>query len=435
MSRAALYAYEPHEVQHGTSLEEQLRKCERHVEQVGWTVAGRYHDAAVASDSMILRPGLQSLLADARAGAFDVVVTDSLGCLARDEADSHELFKHLRSARVRIVTLAEGELGELHVGLGDLAAKTHRGLRRRVEAGRSGGGLGYGYDIVKAIDAAGERARGDRRINEVEAEVVRRVFREFASGVSPRAIARRLNDDGILGPSGKGWTDSTIRGQVKRGAGLLNNELYVGRLVWNRLHMVKSPETGRRVSRVNRREDWIVTEVPELRIVDDALWQAVKDRQAKLSEKLAAAVETPDKMRANGLNATHRPRHLLSGLLECGVCGGPYTMRGQDRYACSNHVTNRSCSNGRSIRRIVLEDRVLTGLKDRLLAPTALATAVRACLERTDGLNYERRASRNQTSTRSPIRTAIWSRVSPRPCARSKEVPLQHLSSGVWSSE
>ena len=69
-------------------------------------------------------------------------------------------------------------------------------------------------------------------------------------------------------------------------------------------------------------------------------------------------------------------------------------MRGQDRYACSNHVTNRSCSNGRSIRRIVLEDPCAGPVSgDRLLAPTALATAVRACLERTDGLNYERRAS------------------------------------------
>ena len=179
MSRAALYAHEPHEVQDGTSLEEQLRNCGRHVEQVGWTVAGRYHDAAIASDSMILRPGLQALLTDARAGAFDVLVTESLGRLARDEADLHELFRLLRSARVRIITLAEGELEERRLGRQDLAAQTHRGLRRKVEAGRSGGGVGYGYDLVKTVDAVGEGLRGERRINESEAQVVRRVFREF----------------------------------------------------------------------------------------------------------------------------------------------------------------------------------------------------------------------------------------------------------------
>ena len=86
--------------------------------------------------------------------------------------------------------------------LKDLAAKTHRGLRGWVEAGKSGGGLCYGYDVVKAVDAAGEPIRGERRINEAQAEIVGRIFREFASGTSPRAIARRLNEDGILAPSG-----------------------------------------------------------------------------------------------------------------------------------------------------------------------------------------------------------------------------------------
>ena len=277
--------------------------------------------------------------------------------------------------------------------LKDLAAKTHRGLRGRVEKGRSGGGLCYGYDVITTFDAAGEPVRGERTINHVEAEIVRRVFREFASGVSPRTIARRLNAEKIPCPSGKLWTDSTIRGQVKRGTGQINNELYIGRLVWNRLHYVKNPETGKRVSRINPREEWIVTEVPELRIVDDALWQAVKDRQEELAEKYATVIEATRKARANRLNGTHRPRHLLSGLLECGVCGGPYAMRGQDRYGCSNHVMNGSCSNGRGIRRPILEERVLAGLKNRLMAPEAAADAVRAWAEEINRRNREHSAS------------------------------------------
>ena len=120
---------------------------------------------------------------------------------------------------------------------------------------------------------------------------MRRVFRDFAAGTSPRAIARRLNDEGVPGPSGKLWTDSTIRGHAKRGTGLINNELHIGRLVWNRLRYVKNPETGKRVSRINPPEDWIVTEVPELRIVDDALWKAVKARQGELNEKYATVIE------------------------------------------------------------------------------------------------------------------------------------------------
>lgn len=100
--------------------------------------------------------------------------------------------------------------------LKDLVAKNHRGLRGRIEQGRSGGGLCYGYDVVKRTDREGEPVRGDRTINEGQAEIVRRIFREFAAGISPRAIARRLNDEGIPGPAGALWTDSTQRGHAKR---------------------------------------------------------------------------------------------------------------------------------------------------------------------------------------------------------------------------
>jgi site-specific DNA recombinase len=183
---------------------------------------------------------------------------------------------------VPIVTLPEGEISELHVGLKgtmnalflkDLAAKTHRGLRGRVEDGKSGGGLCYGYRVVKKLDQRGDLIRGDREIDEAQAIVACRIFRDFASGISPRAIARALNAEGIVGPDGNLWNDSTIRGHVKRGTGLINNELYVGRLVWNRQRYVKDPSTGRRVSRMNAESEWIVAEVPELRIIDDELWQ------------------------------------------------------------------------------------------------------------------------------------------------------------------
>ena len=402
MTRAALYARYSSDLQSQASIEDQFRVCRGHAEHEGWTISGCYRDAAISGDSVILRPGVQALLEDARRGKFDVVVAEALDRVSRDQADVAVLFKHLRFAGVPVVTLAEGEITELHVGLKgtmnalflkDLAAKTRRGLRGRVEKGRSGGGLCFGYDVAKVTDGAGEPVRGERTINDAEAAVVRRVFRDFSAGISPRAIARRLNAEGVPGPSGKLWTDSTIRGHAKRGTGFINNELYIGRLVWNRLRYLKNPDTGKWVSRLNPPEEWIVTEVPELRIVDDALWQAVKARQGELTEKFANVIEAVRNANANRLNGVRRPRHLLSGLLECGVCGGPYAMRGQDRYGCSNHVMTGSCANGRGIARTVLEERVLAGLRDRLMAPEEAAEAIRAYTEETNRLNRARRAS------------------------------------------
>ncbi|WP_244301619.1 recombinase family protein [Stappia sp. P2PMeth1] len=158
------------------------------------------------------------------------------------------------------MTLAEGEISEPHVGLKgtmnalflkDLAMKTHRGLRGRVEKGKAGGGLCYGYRVVKKLDGNGEPIRGDREIVPEEAEIIRRIFREFASGKSPKAIAVDLNKEGIPGPLGRAWGDTSIRGHRTRGTGIVNNELYAGVLVWNWLHSVKDPATGKRVSRPN----------------------------------------------------------------------------------------------------------------------------------------------------------------------------------------
>ena len=175
-------------------------------------------------------------------------------------------------------------VNELHVGLKgtmnalflkDLAQKTRRGLQGRVLQGLSGGGVCYGYDLV-----AGET--GSRRVNANQAKGVQAIFREFAAGLSPRAIAKKLNQKGIAGPSGRPWRDTTIRGHFGRGTGILNNELYIGRLIWNRLTYLKDPKTGRRRSRHNPPEKWIVQDVPDLRVVDDDLWQAVKARQGSI---------------------------------------------------------------------------------------------------------------------------------------------------------
>jgi site-specific DNA recombinase len=216
-------------------------------------------------------PATRSFLEDARKGVFDVIVAEALDRFSRDQEDVAGLYKQLSFCGVKLLTLAEGEISELHVGLKgtmnapflkDLALKTRRGLEGRVRAGRSGGGLCYGYTVVRQLAANGEAESGLRQINAVEASTVRRIFTEFAAGKGPRAIARDLNSEGVPGPQGRPWGDTTIWGHSQRGTGILNNELYAGRLVWNKQRYVRDPLTGKRIAQPNPRSEWIVQDVP-----------------------------------------------------------------------------------------------------------------------------------------------------------------------------
>ncbi|MEL6584958.1 MAG: recombinase family protein, partial [Pseudomonadota bacterium] len=338
------------------------------------TVSERFHDEAMSGASM-MRPGLQSLLERCRDTPPNVVITEALDRLSRDQADIAQIFRQLVFAGVPLITCAEGEITELHVGLKgtmnqlflkDLAAKTRRGLRGRVAQGKSGGGLSYGYRVVHALTPSGDRVTGAREIIPEEAEIIRRVFQEFADGHSPKAIARRLNSEGIPGPRGKLWRDTAIRGHRHRGTGLLNNELYIGRLVWNRMRYVKDPETGRRVSRMNDQSEWLVTEVPELRILPDALWQAVKDKQLAIE-----ASPRTQAIKASRFWEQKRPKHLLSGLIRCGCCGGSVIVFGA-HYACSHARKLRTCDQTQGVKRAMLEELILDALKTRLMQADAV---------------------------------------------------------------
>src|SRR6516225_1950385 len=231
MTRAVIYARYSSDNQRDASIEDQVRQCRARIQQEGWQTGEVYSDHAI-SGATTLRPGYQKLLEDARSGRFEVVVAEALDRLSRDQENIAGLFKQLSFVGVRLITLSEGEVGELHVGLKgtmnalflkDLAQKTRRGLEGRVRQGKSGGGRCFGYDIVPSIDVAGEPLHGGRKINEAEAAVVRRIFTAFASGQSPRAIALSLNAERIAGPHGETWGPSTIYGNWRRGTGILNN--------------------------------------------------------------------------------------------------------------------------------------------------------------------------------------------------------------------
>ncbi|GAB6053075.1 recombinase family protein [Magnetospira thiophila] len=286
---------------------------------------------------------------------------------------------------------SESVAGFIGMRIKDLALKTKRGQSGRINKGRAAGGLAYGYRVKPGVEA------GDREIIEEEAEIIRHIFTAYAAGESPRVIARTLNDKQIPGPGGRPWGDTTIRGQVDRGTGLLNNSLYVGRLEWNRCSYIKDPATGKRVARPNPPEDWQVTDVPHLRIIGQDLWERVKARQTKVHRAMGR-----DEL-GNALNRAHRKKYLLSGLLLCHHCGHPYTISGKDSYGCNTHRSKGTCPNDRTVDRLQAEARIFDGLQHRLLAPELVSEFIKAFREevlKSDKQRHaQRRANQKQLNT------------------------------------
>lgn len=180
-------------------------------------------------------------LRDVETGAVDLVVCEALDRLERDADDVAFLGKKLIYHRVMLHTVSEGHVDEIKFAVAGLPGaiflrhlidKTVRGMEAAVLAGRFAGGRAYGFKRVIKLDTRGEIIRGLVEVDEHQASIVERIFAEFSAGASSIQIATRLNADGVPGPRGGQWSASTIRGDPKKATGILNNPLYVGRLVW-----------------------------------------------------------------------------------------------------------------------------------------------------------------------------------------------------------
>src|SRR5438067_6606536 len=155
--KVAIYARYSSENQRDASIADQFRICREFAQRQGWLIAAEFSDHAV-SGATIMRPGFQAMMREALQKKVDIVMAEALDRFSRDQEDTAGLFKRLTFAGVNIVTLAEGDITHLHIGLKgtmnalflkDLAEKTRRGLRGRVELGKSGGGLCYGYKVTR----------------------------------------------------------------------------------------------------------------------------------------------------------------------------------------------------------------------------------------------------------------------------------------------
>ena len=246
-----------------------------------------------------------------------------------------------------------------------ISQRTHEHLFSKARQGYVAGGSVYGYDSVRV------EGHVERRINEQQAEVVREVFRRYADGEGLRTIAAALNERGVASPrAGKRGTGSWGPGTLQP---MLRRELYHGVLVWNRIEKTYKGGTKVRVKRPEK--EWLRADVPELKIIDDDLWNAVAKRIGRRKGTWG-----------NRNRRGRPPRYLLVGNARCAVCGGPmmvaHSRQGKTTikaYACSYHRDrgNAVCEN--KLRRPMeeIDTAVASWLKENVLTEEIVIATLR----------------------------------------------------------
>ena len=413
--RAAIYARYSSDLQRPASIDDQARQCRVEISRRGWEEAALYSDSEIPGMVSEGRPGYQRLLKAAKVGEFDVIVVDELSRLARRSSELVALCERLRFWDIGLVAVLDGmdsvispEAAKAIIALKSYtneaegqanAHRSRRGLAGRVLAGYHAGGAPYGYrtrpvhaDKPGDPPGTGPVVGFEYLIHKGEAEVIRRIFQMYAGGMSSRQIAARLNAEGILPPGARWkdrqgvrrtWSHGAIHGDPTRGLGILNQEKYVGRLIWNRSTWPRDPDRdAKQVRRELPEDEWVVRDVPELRIVPQELWDAVRARQRQRS-------------RGGLQSAAHwRNRRLLSGLLICGKCGGTYVLRGANTYSCSSRQNRGAvvCDCMVTVDAAAAERAVLHELEDLFCADGFLDRLVQRVQQRW----REARAARSQ---------------------------------------
>ena len=391
--KCAIYARYSMEHQSPESIEDQFRVCDRLAERHGFTVTERFSDAAI-SGGTAARPGYQAMLAAARRQEFEVVVAEDCSRLWRNMAEQAPRLAELADLDIHVVThdldTRNESAGMLGAVLGasseayrkEIGRRTRRGLEGRARAGKAVGGNSFGYRAAK------DSGTGRVEIDEGEAEVVRRIYRAYADGKSPRKICDELNRDHIPAPGSswarterrqKGWVASVLNGDGKA-TGILRNPVYRGEVIWNRTRWVRSAANShKRRCVVNPRSEWVTREEPRLRIVPPQLWDAVRARLSERSHVVGERVKRGLSRAAAKHTGRTPSRYLLSGLLRCSECGAVYTIAGAMHYACATYVNGGAggCSNSARLHREKAEEGILDGVRRQFLDPAVLDEAKR----------------------------------------------------------
>jgi site-specific DNA recombinase len=310
---------------------------------------------------------------DAVSGGRDTVRTP--GAILQLEESGVEIHSYLSGSPISLAN----EAGEMSTVLHSLLAsferrrareRTYDALRRRAEAGAVTGGRVFGYLNQRNGDGYVHRV-----IHPDEADTVRRIFTLYVEGSGLTRIAKLLNAEHVPAPRGGTgtWAGTAIRDMLRR-------SLYAGTLTWNRTQ--KGTRRGTKSRRVRATAEWMERPAPVLAIIDAELWARVQARRT--------ATASPFLRRMNGRligrpsGADVESPYLLSGIAECGECGGSLAAmtrsHGRQRmpfYGCLRYHKRgvQACLNGLQIRLSVL-DAALLDVLSAALAPDVIVEAI-----------------------------------------------------------
>src|SRR6056297_13456 len=360
MKRAAIYIRYSSQLQKETSLVDQETMCRNFCTRQGWSVVEVFSDKELSGKTR-KRPGLTAMLKAANERKFDVLVFEAVDRLARRVSHAITSYDQLIHLRIKMHSVTEGEQDTMSIMLRawgaqsyaeSVAEHTRRGLEQRLQADNRLHSLAYGY-MKTGSDIGLNRA-----INPDHAAIVRRIFEETAQGHSAGAITKALNRDAIPSPTGGKWSESTLRGNVTRGEGILRNRVYLGEARYGRNEASIDPETGAKTI-YSTPEKTITKMIPALRIVSDALWASAQDAMARSAHKIDAI---------GNMRAVRRPALLMSGLMACGNCGQRLIKQGNDYFRCRGS-RNDTCDAPPSICQSRIEPRLIARLTPMLLTP------------------------------------------------------------------
>ena len=345
-----IYARYSSDLQNERSIDDQVALCKQHLKQEEYVTAV-YSDSAMSGSVMKTRPQLQKLLEHLTEGTVDIILAESLDRLSRDIEDIAHIYKLCHFHQVKIRTVLEGNIQEINIGfngvmsslfLKQLRERIRRGGAGNVRVGKSSGSMAYGYR-VRQLNDVGVHEPGLREIHPEEAEVVRWIYQNYVDGISISDIVKELNKSAIPAKFGRQWNISTIRGHYERKSGILLNPIYAGYLVYNRVQYVRHPLTGKRHPRPQPENEWVWSKVPELQIVDEAIWNMAQARRSKTAHRLTNSAS---------IQKTTRFRFQLT----CAECGKSILSAGTDRYRCSGYLQLRICSMSKKLKHDAIYD-------------------------------------------------------------------------------